>query len=457
MTQKKNKMESMPIPRLVMSISLPLMISLLVQSLYNIVDGIYVARVSEAALTATSLAYPMQMLMIAVSVGTGVGVNSLLSRSIGAKDEDAVAATTMNGLFLAVVSCLVFMCIGFFGVPLFFSFFTKEAALVQMGVEYLRVCLIFSLGIFLATTAERLLQATGNTMLSMMAQVAGAVTNVVLDPILIFGWFGLPAMGVKGAAVATVAGQWLAAGLALWLNHKKNKTIQFVFKGFRPRADIIGEIYKVGVPSMMVSALGSIMMVLMNRMLLTFSATAVAFYGVYYKLQNFLFMPVNGLSQGLIPIVGYNYGAKRGRQISEAFKVAAAIAVGIMGVGTLIFNLFPRQLLALFNAGGDMLSIGVPALRIISLTFMLTGVVLVIGHVFTGMGNGVVNMVSTIVRYILPLPCIYFIATRFGLGASWVSFCIADACAFIISVVMYIRVRRKVIKCLDAQEKQPQH
>lgn len=448
----KNKMETMPVKKLVVNISVPLMISLLVQSLYNIVDSIFVAQISEEALTATSLAYPIQMLMVAVSVGTGVGINSLISRRIGAKDFDAVGSISTTGFLLGVVSSLVFILFGTFLAPWFFSLYTSDPALAQMCVVYLRICTWFSLGIFIAAIVERMLQSTGKTSLSMAAQVSGCVVNIVLDPIMIFGYFGCPAMGVAGAAIATVIGQWVAAIAAIVLNLLFNRQVGFKLRGYRLDMGVVGTIYKVGFPSMMVQAMGSLMIMGVNNILVVYSATAVAFFGVYYKLQNFVFMPSSGIAQGLIPIVGYNYGAKRPKKIVEAIKFAALLAGIVMAVGTLLFHLIPAQLLGLYNASEAMLEMGVPALRIISLIFVPTAVVLVIGYAYTGMGNGMVNMIGTLLRQLLPVPIIYFVAKYAGVDRVWYVFWFSNICALAYVLLSIRRTYHKVLKPMAEEE-----
>lgn len=325
-TGKKNKMETMPVPKLVITVSLPLMISLLVQSLYNIVDGIYVARISENALAATSLAYPIQLLMVAVSVGTGVGINSHISRKIGAKKFEEVDLAATTGLLLSLLSSVFFMIVGFLFTGSFFGLYTTDRELISLGTKYLQICTTFSQGIFIATMGERILQSTGNTLHSMIAQVAGAVVNVVLDPILIFGMLGLPKMGIAGAAIATVIGQWAAAALSILLVLKRGE-VHFIFKKFRWDGSIVKDIYKVGCPSMFVQAMGSVMMMGVNNVLLGFSATAVSFFGIYYKLQNFAFMPVSGLAQGLIPIVYVLAKLLTLNTVWHAFWITSVIAM----------------------------------------------------------------------------------------------------------------------------------
>lgn len=452
--QTGNKMETMPIRRLVVNISMPLMISLLVQSLYNIVDGMFVAQISEDALTATSLAYPIQMLMVAVSVGTGVGTNSLLSRKIGAKDFDAVGSISTTGLLLGIISSAVFVLFGIFMAPWFLSLYTEDAAMVSMSVTYLRICVCFSLGIFAAAIVERMLQSTGKTALSMAAQVTGCVVNIVLDPIMIFGWLGCPAMGVTGAAIATVIGQWVAAIAALVLNHFFNQQVRFKLRDWRPEKSVIGAIYKVGFPSMMVQAMGSLMIMGVNSILIVYSGTAVAFFGIYFKLQNFVFMPSSGIAQGLIPIVGYNYGARRPKLIREAIHFATLLACAVMAIGTLLFCAIPAQLLGLYEASPDMLAMGVPALRIISMIFVPTAVVLVAGYAHTGLGNGMVNMIGTLLRQLLPVPIIYFVAKFAGVDRVWYVFWVSNLCALAYALFSLRQTYRKVLAPMEAEEEQ---
>lgn len=451
------RMATKPMVPLVMGISFPLMISLLVQSMYNLVDSYFVARISENALSATSLASPVQILMVAVSVGTGVGVNSLLSRTLGAEKRDDIPVIATSGLVLALLSSAVFMIFGIFFSGGFLRLFTKDAELLQMSHSYLSVCTIFCQGIFVATTAERLLQATGNTTLSMLAQVAGALTNCILDPILIFGYFGLPAMGVRGAAVATVAGQWLAAAVAMLLNFKKNHDIHFDFRHFRFRKEIIGGIYKVAGPAMLANGVTSIQTMCMNKILISFSTTAVAFFGLYHKIQSIIQMPMNGLSQGLIPIAGFSYGAKKGKRLMEAFKVTMGLSLAIMAVGTAVFELLPGPILRLFNGREEMLSMGIPALRILASGFVFISVVSVVGNLFTAMGNGVVNMCCTVIRGLLPLPAVYLIAKSIGIGFVWFAIPAADVLAFLIAALLLWRTYRKQIRPMmeEMQEKPP--
>lgn len=446
-TIKENKMGNAPIGGLIFRLSVPLMISMLVQSLYNIVDGIFVSRISEDALTATSLAYPAQMLMLAVAVGTGVGVNALLSRKLGQKNFEEANQVATEGLLLAVISSLVFMILGTAVSGMFIRAFTSDSQIAEMGVRYLRICLILCPGIFLATTGERLLQATGNTFLSMLAQMAGAVTNIILDPIFIFGWFGMPQMGVQGAALATVIGQWVAAAASLGLNHKMNHEVHFEIKKYRPDMSLIREIYKVGIPTMLMQTMGSLMMVGMNAILTGFTSAAVAAFGVYYKLWTFVYMPVSGLAQGLLPIIGYNYGAKKGERVKKAFQLTVIAAVGIMLAGAMLFFLIPQRLLGLYAAGEKLMAIGTPLIRIMSATFPIAAVSITIGFACSGLGNGLVSMLSTCMRQlVLLVPIAGFIAARYGLNYAWYAAWISETVAVLFSVYCFYREYQKKIK-----------
>ena len=364
----ENKMGTMPVNKLLVSMSLPMIASMLVQALYNVVDSVFVAQISENALTAVSLAFPIQSLMIAVSSGTCVGINALLSRSLGEKRQKEANLSAVNGVFLAFVSYLVFALMGIFGSHLFFASQTENREIVEFGTQYLTICLIFSFGIFMEMTFERIMQSTGRTIYSMVTQGTGAIINIILDPIMIFGLFGFPRLGIRGAAIATVTGQIIAMILAVWFNHKKNRDVQLSFKGFKPDGRIIAKIYEVGVPSIVMQSIVSIMTFGMNKILIMFSETAVSVLGIYFKLQSFIFMPIFGLNNGVIPIVAYNYGAGHKRRIMDTIKLSTFIAVGIMLIGLIIFQVFPEGLLKLFNASDHMLEVGVPALRIGSQT-----------------------------------------------------------------------------------------
>lgn len=444
--RRENKLGVMPIPRLVLGLSIPLMLSLLVQSLYNIVDSIFVSRLSESALTATSLAYPVQILMIALAVGTGVGINALLSRLLGSKAADDVRQAATTGLVLCLASSLPFILFGVFAVPSFVSAMTDDAQIASLCASYLRICTLFCTGTFLETMAQRFLQASGNATLSMVSLIVGAGTNIVLDPILIFGCFGLPALGIRGAAIATVIGQWLGALTALALNRRLNPDVQPVFKGFCLRLSTVRAIYKVGLPTILMQAMGSIMNFAMNALLMRHSATAVAFFGAYYKLQNFLFMPVMGLGQACIPIIGYNLGAKKGERIAQTLRTTLPAAALIGLTGTALFMGLPRQLLSLFSSSQEMLSIGVPAIRVICVTFALSSVTIILGYSASGLGNGNVNMIATGLRQVVLLvPLAALLLRSFGIEMIWYAYWPAELAATLYAALALRReVRRRV-------------
>jgi putative MATE family efflux protein len=439
--EKENKLAAMPMPKLVITMSIPLMLSLLIQSLYNIVDSIFVAMLSEEALTATSLAFPMQMLMIAVGVGTGVGANAVLSKNIGAGNRKRVENAAMTGVVLSILSTLVFVVIGIFCAKPFIHAFTENDKIAEYGISYLSICMIFCLGSLVSTMFQRFLQAAGDTFYSMISLIAGAVTNLILDPVLIFGFAGIPALGVRGAAIATVIGQWISAVAAIRLNTVKNPAVKVRLSGFHMDGKTVAEIYKVGFPTIITQSIGSIMVASVNAILMPFSSTAVAFFGVYYKLQNFLFMPMNGLGQAAIPIVGFSYGAKNNVRIKSAIRTVVPIAVGIALLATILFMAVPSVLLGLFSPSEEMLQIGVPALRIIAVTFIPASVTMVLGYSMSGLGNGLVNMIGTSLRQlIIFVPILYVFARTFGVENSWYAIWISEAVAVIFSITASAQV-----------------
>ena len=445
----ENKMGTMPVGKLLIQISLPMMISMLVQALYNVVDSIFVAQISENALTAVSLAFPIQNLMISTSVGTGVGVNALLSRRLGEQNEKGVTDSALNGIFLYAITMIVFMVLGFFIPRLYFESQTNNAEIIEYGVTYLEICMIVSVGLYGAILFERLLQSTGRTVLSMISQLAGAITNIVFDPLLIFGLAGFPKMGIVGAAWATVFGQIVGFIISLTLNLTKNKEIKFSIKGFRPHAKTIGEIYKVGVPSILLGSIGSVLTYLINLILGAFTMTAVAVYGVYFKLQSFIFMPVFGLNNGIVPIVAYNYGAKRKDRIMRSIKLCAIAAVTIMVAGLLIFELFPRQLLAMFNASEEMYAIGVPALRRIAIHFPVAAVCITLISVFQALGKGLLSMIVSFVRQVIVLlPAAYLLSLTGDVNNIWWAFIIAEGASAVASFIGMQMVYNKDLKNL---------
>ena len=447
--RQENKMGVMPIPKLLITMSLPMIISMLVQALYNIVDSMFVAQLNEDALTAVSLAFPIQNLMIAVAAGTGVGINALLSKSLGEKKYETANTIAKNGILLAIISSLVFAILGLLGSRLFFAIQTDDAEIVMYGTQYMSVITIFSFGVFLQITFERLMQSTGKTIFNMITQGLGAIINIILDPILIFGLFGLPAMGVTGAAVATIIGQIIAAMLGIFFNYKYNKEIHVGFKSFRPCKETIGNIYKIGVPSIIMQSIGSITTFGMNNILLMFSSTAATVFGVYFKLQSFVFMPVFGLTNGMIPIVAFNYGAQNKKRIYQTIKLSTVIAVSIMLVGVVIFQLFPQTLLGLFEASENMLKIGVPALRTISLSFIFAGFCIIASSVFQALGNGVYSMIMSFARQIVViLPVAFVFAKLFGLDMVWYAYPIAEIVSVIICIFLLKRIIQKKVKPL---------
>ncbi len=443
---KENKMGVMPVNKLLVTMSLPMMISMLVQALYNIVDSIFVARIEEKALTAVSLAFPIQTLMIAVGVGTAVGINALLSRFLGEKEFEKANTVAKNGIFLALVSYLMFLCIGLFGVKIFYTSQTTDAVIIKYGVDYLTIVCVASFGIFTQATFEKLLQSTGKTVCTMITQGTGAIINIVLDPILIFGYFGMPKMGVAGAAAATVIGQCVAAILAVVINAKVNTEIHVGMKGFKPSGKVIKQIYMIGVPSIIMQAIGSLMTYGMNRILITFTDTATAVFGVYFKLQSFVFMPVFGLNNGMVPIIAYNYGAGSKERVVKTFKLSVCYAVAIMAFGVVIMQCIPDRLLLLFDASETMLGIGVPALRIISTCFIVAAFCIVTGSVFQALGYAWYSMINSICRQLVVLlPAAYLLSLTGVLQNVWWSFPVAEAMSAMVTVYFLVRIWRKVI------------
>lgn len=429
--KQENKMAVQPVRPLLYSMAVPLMLSLLIQSLYNIVDSMFVARLSEDALTATSLVFSVQFLMIAVGVGTAVGLNALLSRRIGEKRVDDACRAAATGLWLMLGTSLVFTLAGVFFSDTIAALLTSDPALRELCEQYLSVNLVFCWGIFLQTYGQRLLQAVGDTVLSMVSLISGAVLNIILDPILIFGLLGCPALGIRGAAIATVLGQLTGAAVALVCNRLKNPVIHVRFRdcAFRPRD--AAEIYRVGLPTILMQAIGSVMSFCMNGILLEVSTTAVAFFGVYYKLQSFLMMPMNGLGQAAIPVVGYNYGRGSLGRVREAWRVLLPTGAVFSLLGTAVFLLFPRQLLGIFAASDELLSLGVPALRIISVTFFFASGTILCGYFASGLGNGVINLVGNALRQLVLLaPCFLLLLRLAGLPWAWFAFWLAEAAAY---------------------------
>lgn len=453
MTTEQNKMGTEPIAKLILSMSLPMMLSMLVTALYNIVDSIFVSRIGENALTAVSLAFPIQNLMIAISVGTGVGINAILSMNLGKKDYKAVSRVAKNGIFLNICGSLVFLIFGLFFSPFYFRSQTDIPEIIDYGVQYLNICCVFSFGLFLEVTFEKLLQATGKTLFSMYTQGLGAVINIILDPILIFGYFGLPAMGVAGAAIATVVGQIASMFLGAFLNIKKNREIDFHFEDLRLHGQTIKEIYSIGIPSIFMASITSVMTFGMNKILTAFSSTAIAFFGIYFKLQSFVFMPVFGLNNGIISIISYNYGAKNKDRIIHTIRDANIYAFLIMGIGFLIFQIFPKTLLQFFNASQTMCDIGIPALRLISISYIFAAFSVICTSLFQSMGHAVLSLVVSLIRQLcVLLPVAWLLSFTGVLNYIWLSFPIAEIIAVLLCAVFLRRVYREKIAILPGKD-----
>jgi len=446
--KKENRMGVMPVGKLLFSMSTPMVISFLVQSLYNIVDSIFVARYSPDALAAVSLAYPIQILMIAVSVGTGVGVNALLSRLLGEGKKDRAKATADNAVLLAIIASIAFAIFGAIGTKAFFNAQTNSESIRSLGYSYLSIVSIFSFGLILEVTYERILQSTGKTIYNMITQGIGAIINIILDPILIFGLLGAPKMGVAGAAIATVAGQIVAMILSFVFNMKYNEEVDITFGKhiFKPDFIIIKDIYKVGIPSIAMQSMSTLMMLGLNKILVRYSDMAVNVLGIYYKLQSFVFMPIFGLNNGMTPIVAYNYGARNKDRIMKVLKYSFLSSLVIMVIGTAIFWLFPKELMILFSPNEEMLRLGIPALRICSLCFILAAFDVIAIASFQSLGNGMYALYASFLRQlVLILPLAYVLSNMFGLEAVWYSIPLAElGCAFLDIYLMKKIYKQKI-------------
>ena len=469
----ENKMGTMPVNRLLISMALPMVASMLVQALYNIVDSLYVARISPDTsyeLTAISLAFAAQNFMIAVSAGTGVGINALLSKSLGEKNYEKANKVATNGIFLAFMSYILFLILGLTCMETYMGWMTSQADVISYGVEYLSICFIFSFGIFGQMVMERLMISTGKTNLAMITQGIGAIINIVLDPIFIFddgigfllpdSWgldFGF-GLGIAGAAIATVVGQMVACAVGIILNIKCNKEISMSFKSFRPDKMIIGRIYAIGVPSIIMGSIGSVMNIFFNMILNGFKEVvgnagetigdlAQTAFGVYFKLQSFIFMPIFGLNNGIVPIVAYNYGAQKKKRLVGTVKLGVIYAVGYMALGLIAFQTLPEILLGFFDMSDALsLSIGVPCLRVISLSFVFAGFCIIIGSVFQALGKSIYSMFVSIARQLVVLIPVAYLLSSFGdVTLVWWSFPIAEIMSVIVSTVFFIRIYKKII------------
>ena len=452
----ENKMGTMPIDKLLLSMSGPMILSMLVQAMYNVVDSIFVSYINENALTAVSLAFPVQNFMIAVSVGIGVGINALLSRSLGQRDFELASKTANNGIFLNLISSVLFALIGIFCSRIFFQIQIADQEIISYGQSYMFWVCTFSFGLFGQVLFTRLLQSTGQTFYCMVIQVVGAVANVILDPILIFGLFGFPRLEVAGAAIATILSQFIGTGVGLYYNLHYNKEITMSIQGvLRPSMKVIRRINSVGIPSVIMMAISSVMIFGVNQILVSFTKTASAVFGVYFKLQGFIFMPVIGLNNGMVPIIAYNYGARRPDRIVKTIKLSVVYAVGIMALGLLLFQLCPKILLGFFHPSPDMLSIGIPALRIISICFPVAGYCIVCSSVFQALGKGVMSMFISIIRQLLVLlPAAYLLSLAGTLNLVWWAFPIAEVSSGTIATIFILKAYKNVIKPLSEHEKE---
>ena len=452
-TPRENRMGTEHIPSLLMKMALPMMLSMLVQALYNVVDSIFVAKISEDALTALSVAFPLQNLMIAFATGLGVGINSLLSRALGEKDRQKADAAAGNGLFLELCAALLFVFIGFVLGPAFVRSQTSSAIVADHGITYVRICIGAGAFCFIAIFYERMLQATGKTHLAMIGQLVGALINIVFDPILIFGLLGFPKLGVAGAAIATVFGQFCGAMVSLAIHQKKNREIRITLSGLRPRSFTVRTILSVGIPSIIMGSIGSVMTYCVNRILDGFSSTAVAVFGVYFKLQSFFFMPVFGLNNAMVPLIAYNYGARRPARMKQTIRWAIIYACSIMAVGLLLMQLMPDVFLRLFDASDDMLRIGVPALRTISLAFVGAGYAIVLSSTFQALGKGLYSMFVSIARQLVVLVPAAWLLSRTGqLSAVWWAFPIAELMSALVSTLFFLHLKKTLLLPLEQQQ-----
>ncbi len=454
-TLQENKMGVMPVGKLLVNMALPMIISMLVQAFYNIVDSVYVSQVSESAVTALSLAFPVQNMQIGFAVGVGVGVNALLSQSLGRKDQESVNWAAGQGVFLALVATALFMLFGFFGVRPYYTMQSTVAETVEGGIAYTSICCIFTVGIFIQVLCERLLQATGRAMQTMILQGTGAIINIILDPVFIHGWWGMPKMGVAGAAVATVIGQCTGAVLGIYLNLRHNPEVQLHVKFMKPNWKVIAPILEVGIPSVVMNGIGSVMNFGMNQILQGFNEVATGVFGIYYKLQSLFFMPLFGINNATISILAFNYGARKPKRIVHTLKLATAVAVCIMLVGLAVFQLFPQALLGIFNPTEEFLAIGVKALRILCLPFPVAAICIALGASFQALGKGSYSTIVSLCRQLIVLlPVAYLLSLTGSVDNVWWSFPIAEVMSALVTGLLFGRLYRRKVKPLfeDAAE-----
>ena len=447
--KQENKMGTKPVVPLIIGMSLPAILSMTVSALYNVVDSYFVAGYSTDAFTALSIAFPLQMIMVAIGVGTGVGINSLVSRRLGEGKKEEAEQAARNGIFLAVCSWFLMLLIGAFFSRPFFEMTTSDTAVVNYGIVYIRICMMASLGAFMQMIIEKTLQATGNMILPMCSQLIGCILNIILDPILIYGYFGAPRMGIAGAALATVIGQWIGMFFCIYAFFVRQKLIHVSFRGFRPDIRIIKNIYQVGVPSIVMQSITSFMVTLMNLILIQFGKPAVNVLGIYFKLQSFIFMPVFGLNQGLMPVLGYNFGARLKNRMKQALATGMIGAGALMAFGTVIFHVFPNQLIQIFSPDEATVAIGVPALRIISLCFVPAAIGITSSTLFQAMGMGVRSLIVSLVRQLIfLLPSAFILARLGGEHYVWYSFVIGEVFSLILCICFLLDANRRVIRNL---------
>lgn len=452
-TLQENKMGVMPVGKLLVNMALPMIISMLVQAFYNIVDSVYVSQVSESAVTALSLAFPVQNMQIGFAVGVGVGVNALLSQSLGRKDQESVNWAAGQGVFLALVATGLFMLFGFFGVRPYYTMQSTVAETVEGGIAYTSICCIFTVGVFIQVLCERLLQATGRAMQTMILQGTGAIINIILDPVFIHGWWGMPKMGVAGAAVATVIGQCTGAVLGIYLNLRHNPEVQLHVKFMKPNWKVIAPILEVGIPSVVMNGIGSVMNFGMNQILQGFNEVATGVFGIYYKLQSLFFMPLFGINNATISILAYNYGARKPKRIVHTLKLATAVAVCIMLVGLAVFQLFPQALLGIFNPTEEFLAIGVKALRILCLPFPVAAICISLGASFQALGKGSYSTIVSLCRQLIVLlPAAYLLSLTGDVNNVWWSFPIAEVMSALVTGLLFAKLYRQKVKPLFADE-----
>jgi len=452
---KENKMGTMPIGKLLLNMALPMIASMMVQALYNVVDSIYISRVSESAVTALSLAFPVQNMTIALISGIAVGVNSLLSRSLGERKQEVANKAAGNGITLTILAACILVLFGIFGARPYYEVQSKVAETIEGGSTYVAITSILCFGAFGQILFERLLQSTGRTVYSMITQTTGAVINIILDPIFIFGWFGLPKMGIAGAAIATVIGQWIAASLAIFFNLKKNPDINFNIKYLKLEGEVVRGIFEVGVPSMIMMAVGSVMNFGMNQIFQGFSETATGVFGIYYKLQSFFFMPLIGMNGAVISIIAFNYGARNKERMMATLKLAIKAALGIMILGFLAFQLIPTVLLGIFSPSEEFLAIGVMALRIISIHFPVAAICIILGAVFQALGNGFYTTVVSLGRQLVVLlPVAYLLSLTGEVNMVWWAFPIAEVASAALTLIFFRKIYVNKIKPLDNLEEQ---